>query len=82
MPVAFATAAEDPKNLESMVRRRCRNAFRNLKLLDRIVPDIERVLDIEGDPLLPDGFDPDADPALPTPWWTPTGNGSLGGDGR
>ena len=65
-----------------MVRRRCRNAFRNLKLLDRIVPDIERVLDIEGDPLLPDGFDPDADPALPTPWWTPTGNGSLGGDGR
>lgn len=83
IPVAFATAAEDPPNLESAVRRRCRTAFRNLKLLERIVPEIEKVLDIEGDPPLPDGFDPDDDPALPTPWWTPVEAGLAGGgDGR
>lgn len=77
IPVAFATTAEDPDKLESTVRGRCREAFRNMRLLERILPDIEQVLDIEGDTPLPDGFDPDADPALPTPWWTP-----VGGDGR
>ena len=46
-----------------------------MKLLARIIPDIERVLDIESDPPLPDGFDPDDDPALPTPWWQPNMEG-------
>lgn len=71
IPVAFATAAEAPDKLDSVVRRRCRDAFRNIRLLDRILPDIKSVLDIDSDPPLPDGFDPDDDPALPTPWWTP-----------
>lgn len=76
VPVAFASVAEmnegrlAKEHLEREVRRRCRQAFRNLKLLARIVPDIDHVLDIESD-LLPDGFDPDDDPSLPTPWWDP-----------
>ncbi|RME57615.1 MAG: type I-E CRISPR-associated endonuclease Cas1 [Caldilineae bacterium] len=83
VPVAFATVAEVKQGtlredrLEREVRKRMRQAFRNMKLLARIVPDIDRVLDLERD-LLPDGFDPDDDPALPTPWWTPPG----GGDGQ
>lgn len=77
IPVAFATTAENPAKLESEVRKRCREAFRNIKFLARIVPDMEKILDID-DPLLPDGFDPDDDPALPTPWWSPT----IGGDGQ
>ena len=77
IPVAFATVAEEPAHLEREVRTRCRQAFRNMKLLKRILPDIKAVLDIEGDPPLPDGFDPDDDPALPTPWWEP----SMSGDG-
>lgn len=82
IPVAFATVAEGPGNLERTVRKRCRQAFRNMKLLKRILPDIEAVLDIEGDPPLPDGFDPDDDPALPTPWWEPSGDGDLPTDTR
>jgi CRISPR-associated protein Cas1 len=91
IPVAFAAAAEaedDPTlKLARAVRLRMRQAFRNTKLLRRILSDIEAVLDIEGDPPLPDGFDPDDDPALPTPWWDPPaasgdGFGPLGdGDG-
>ncbi|MEM9665497.1 MAG: type I-E CRISPR-associated endonuclease Cas1e [Bacteroidota bacterium] len=83
VPVAFATTAEvnqgriEPKHLEREARRRCRQAFRNLKLLARLVPDMDRILDVDSE-LLPDGFDPDDDPALPTPWWGPP----AGGDGQ
>lgn len=78
IPVAFATTAEDPPKLETEVRKRCRQAFRNMKFLLKIIPTIEQLLDIEGDPPLPDGFDPDDDPALPTPWWDP----NMHGDGQ
>ena len=82
VPVAFAAVAEvtagqvPEKHLEREVRRRCRQAFRNMKLLARIVPDIDRVLDVENE-FLPDGFDPDDDPALPTPWWGPPGGDAV-----
>lgn len=80
VPVAFAAAAEDPPRLEMEVRKRCRQGFRNMKLLARVIPDIELLLDLEQE-FLPDGFDPDTDPALPTPWWTPpSGDGTLLGD--
>jgi CRISPR-associated protein Cas1 len=78
VPVAFATAAEAPERPETIIRRRLRDAFRRLKLMRRIVADIESVLDLEREPYEPDGFDPDEDPALPTPWWEPSG---LSGDG-
>ena len=78
IPVAFATAAEEPPKLETTVRKRCRQAFRNMRLLERVIPDIERLLDLTKAPPLPDGFDPDDDPALPTPWWEP----HMHGDGR
>lgn len=76
VPVAFASVAEAPKQLERTVRMRCRDVFRTIKLLERILPDIEAVLDTSGARPLPDGFDPDADPSLPTPWWTPGGDGA------
>ncbi|MGE3801159.1 MAG: type I-E CRISPR-associated endonuclease Cas1e [Candidatus Kapaibacterium sp.] len=70
IPIAFATAAENPSALESTVRARCRQGFRNLKILSRIVTDIEKILTVESE-ILPDGFDLDEDPARPTAWWTP-----------
>jgi CRISPR-associated protein Cas1 len=73
IPLAFATAAESPAKLETVVRKRCREGFRRLKILSRIVPDIDAVLDIDSEDL-PEGFDPDTDPARPTEWWTPEGN--------
>lgn len=72
LPVAFSVVAENLPNLETQVRKRCRDAFNNLRLLQRIVPDVDRLLHLQAEPENPDGFDPDEDPALPTPWWNKT----------
>ena len=69
IPVAFAAAKDDPPNLERAVRLACRDRFRETKLLQRIVPDIQKALNIKEDPSAE--FAPDADPALPTDLWTP-----------
>jgi CRISPR-associated protein Cas1 len=46
IPAAFSAAAEGPYNLETRVRRACRDRFHNDRLLQRIIPDIERALSI------------------------------------
>lgn len=70
VPVAFSVVAEGVSKPETLVRKRCRDAFTNLKLLHRIVPDVDRLLRLDVESEAPDGFDPDDDPALPTPWWS------------
>jgi len=69
IPVAFAAARENPPNLERAVRLACRDQFRETKLLGRIIPDIQKALDVKEDPAA--DFAPDSDPALPTDLWTP-----------
>jgi CRISP-associated protein Cas1 len=44
IPLAFRAAAEGPYDLESRVRRACRDAFYRENLLQRIVPDLDRVM--------------------------------------
>lgn len=44
IPMAFQVVAESPLNVESRVRRRCRDAFYSARLLERIVPDLQRVV--------------------------------------
>ncbi|ABQ25043.1 type I-E CRISPR-associated endonuclease Cas1e [Geotalea uraniireducens] len=44
VPVAFRIAARQPRNPEREVRLACRDAFRQSKLLQRIIPTIEQVL--------------------------------------
>ena len=45
VPVAFKVAASNPQdNPERAVRLGCRDIFRQTKLLDRIIPDIEDIL--------------------------------------
>ncbi|MGD0280956.1 MAG: type I-E CRISPR-associated endonuclease Cas1e [Dissulfurispiraceae bacterium] len=44
VPVAFRVAAKNPKNPEREVRLACRDAFRQSRLLHRIIPIIEQVL--------------------------------------
>ncbi|MBK5913906.1 type I-E CRISPR-associated endonuclease Cas1e [Rhodocyclus purpureus] len=44
VPAAFKIAAEAPPNPERAVRLACRDAFRQTRLLERIIPDIEEVL--------------------------------------
>lgn len=44
VPLAFRLVAESPLDVESRVRRACREAFKESRLLATIVPDIRRVL--------------------------------------
>jgi CRISPR-associated protein Cas1 len=44
VPVAFSIAAKNPGDPEGMVRRACRDAFRETKLLKNIIPTIEEIL--------------------------------------
>lgn len=44
VPAAFKVAAENPPNPERAVRLACRDIFRQTKLLERIIPDIEETL--------------------------------------
>lgn len=71
VPVAFEIAAQQPSNLERATRMRCRDIFRDHKLLQRIVPDIQKVLGTPGE-ILEQYFGPDSDEAQPTALWTPS----------
>lgn len=70
IPVAFSIAAQAPTQLEREVRIACRNAFRNGRLMQRILPDINTVLDVpSGEDVLQDDFA--ADLARPSQLWQP-----------
>lgn len=47
-PVAFKVAARGGNDPEGEVRRGCRDAFRQTRLLERIIPDIEDILSAGG----------------------------------
>jgi len=70
IPLAFQLAQTETSHLERTVRHRCRDIFRDHKLLARIIPDIQKCLNTpleiqeEVSPL-------DDDPARPTDLWTP-----------
>ncbi len=72
VPVAFQAARAGGEKLESRVRRSCRDAFREHRLLERIVPDIQRVLGEPEQLALAERFDDDQ--ALPGGLW----DGSAG----
>src|SRR5579884_3594359 len=67
IPVAFRATAEGIDNLETRVRRACRDAFRDSRLLQRIVPDIDRALGVIPRDLGDSDFD--SDPAAPGSLW-------------
>jgi CRISPR-associated protein Cas1 len=49
IPVAFELAAEGPRDLERRVRTRCQRSFFDVRLMERILPDIAEVLDVGHD---------------------------------
>jgi CRISPR-associated protein Cas1 len=67
IPLAFQVVASDPQNVEKRVRLLCRETFRQQKLLQRILPDIDNLLDPP--PITTGESDPDEDPAAPEPLW-------------
>jgi len=48
VPVAFRIAAKNPKEPEREVRIACRDAFRQSRILGRIIPTIEEILHAGG----------------------------------
>ena len=70
IPLAFQIVAESPLNLGKRVRAACREAFREHRLLKRLLPDIENVLEVPEN-LLTAGQEADSDPARPEPLWSP-----------
>lgn len=46
IPVAFEVVAAGGKDVEGTVRRRLRDRFRTSRLMERLIPDIEELLDV------------------------------------
>jgi CRISPR-associated protein Cas1 len=69
IPVAFWAVSEGTQDLYKRVRLGTREAFKHHRLLQRILPDIDSLLNIDNLP--DDGTNPDVDPAEPAPWWEP-----------
>jgi CRISP-associated protein Cas1 len=66
VPLAFKIAASNPANPDRAVRLACRDVFRQTKLLDRIIPDIEDIL-AAGEIKPPEPTPESVGPALPNP---------------
>jgi CRISPR-associated protein Cas1 len=64
VPVAFRVAAQKPYDPERQVRLACRDAFRQTKLLNRIIPTIEKVLSA-GELSMPEQHAEAVSPAIP-----------------
>lgn len=64
VPVAFRIAALNPSNPERVVRIACRDAFRETRLLKKIIPSIEEVLAAGGIPI-PEEPPESVPPAIP-----------------
>ena len=75
IPAAFRAVSESEEEVDSRARHACRDAFREQRLLTRIVPDIQYALSVELDPNEP--FDWDA--AAPGGLWDAEGGQAEGG---
>lgn len=70
IPLAFKLAVENPPQLERSVRIACRDIFRQMKLVEHIIPDIKLALGEPDDQDADSVFDEDE--ALPADLWTPS----------
>jgi len=87
IPAAFRAAAEGGSGIESRVRKLCRELFTSSRLLERIVPDLQRVVGLapqkaavfvhrgEEDVEAPEDGKDDAPGGL----WNPDGSRTQGG---
>jgi len=69
IPLVFRLVAESTAKLEPRVRQACREAFKEHRLLKRILPDIDLLLGISEEELKA-GQEADSDPAHPEPLWS------------
>jgi CRISPR-associated protein Cas1 len=74
IPLAFKLVAESKEKVEARTRAACREKFRETKLLERILPDIDNLLQVDSQEMEQVG-DYDNDPALPGPLWDDSDDG-------
>lgn len=67
IPIAFKVVAEGTGNLEKRVRLNMRTNFKNTKLLSRIIPEIDMILEYKIDDK--NTLDYDSDSTMPSPLW-------------
>jgi len=77
VPIAFEIVGKSSERVEPRVREACRQAFKERKLLQCILPDIQRLLDIP-DSVLNADVQVDSDPAAPVPLWDPPEDEAVG----
>ncbi|MBI2873709.1 MAG: type I-E CRISPR-associated endonuclease Cas1 [Firmicutes bacterium] len=76
IPIAFQETAKGEQDLEKRVRYACRDAYKEVRLLDRLIPDIQEVLAI---PDTDHSSDYDTDDCLPGNLWDPKDKDVRGG---
>lgn len=76
IPLAFETVSAGTHDVEKRVRQLCRDRFRDIKLLSRILPDIDSLLGVQVD----ENFGADEDLGRPEPLWDPDDNTSEEND--
>jgi CRISPR-associated protein Cas1 len=81
VPLSFEMTAADTANLEARIRRACRDKFYEGRILQRIIPDIGRILAIDPSEQT-DEDDYDGDMALPGGLWDPEVGQVCGGINR
>ena len=70
IPLAFEVVGSSADSVDSRVRALCRQRFKEQKLLQRILPDIDQLLDFPDDQTdTAVSGDIDADDSIPTPLW-------------
>lgn len=67
IPIAFQTVAESTEHIDSRVRIACRQAFKEHRLLENILPDIDELLGISTEQETAEWIDPHAE--NPFPLW-------------
>jgi CRISPR-associated protein Cas1 len=78
IPTAFEIVAQSSMHVESRARQACREKFRETRLMQRLLPDIDSLLQIEPEPPASLG-DVDSDPAMPELLWEPLLEGGGAG---
>jgi len=79
VPVAFAAAREGDREIESRTRRACREWLTGHRVLERIVPDMQRALGITPERVRTESLAVGDEAVEPAALWDPGGTDSPGG---
>jgi CRISP-associated protein Cas1 len=71
VPLAFEIVAQASERLETRTRQACRQAFKDNKILERVLPDIDQLFEITPELADADRADAADDSARPEALWSP-----------